>query len=97
MINAATSESRGAILRAVAAATERIARLDPADAATLIVFSDRARVEAEATSDRDRLMQILAEVAIEPHGTRYAPALKLQRTQCFVIIRLTSPSSWWLS
>jgi hypothetical protein len=65
--------------RAVAAAIDRVARLGPADVATLIVFSDRARVEAEVTSDRDRLTQILAEVAIEPHGTRYAPALKLAR------------------
>lgn len=65
--------------RAVAAASERVARLGPADAATLIVFSDRARVEAEATSDRDSLTQLLAQVRIEPHGTRYTPALKLAR------------------
>jgi hypothetical protein len=65
--------------RGVAAAADRIAKLGPSDTATLIVFSDRARVEAAATSDTERLTQILEQLAIEPHGTRYAPALKLAR------------------
>jgi hypothetical protein len=65
--------------RAVAAATDRLARLGPSDAATLIVFSDQARIEAEASSDAERLTSIVEQVSIEPHGTRYTPALKLAR------------------
>jgi hypothetical protein len=65
--------------RAQAAATERLGRLGASDAATLIVFSDQARLEAEASSDGDRLRSIVGQTAIEPHGTRYTPALKLAR------------------
>jgi hypothetical protein len=65
--------------QAVRRASDRVAAMGPQDAATLIVFSDRAAVVAEASGDRERLTQMLGEVAPSPRATRYAPALKLAR------------------
>jgi hypothetical protein len=65
--------------RAKEAAAQRFASLGPGDSATLIVFSDQARVEAQAVGDSEQLGQIVAETTIDPHGTRFAPALKLAR------------------
>jgi hypothetical protein len=65
--------------RAVAAARELVGGLGPQDRATLIVFSDRASVLAEASADADEIGLLLSELETVPRGTRFTPALKLAR------------------
>ncbi|MEE2776496.1 MAG: BatA domain-containing protein [Acidobacteriota bacterium] len=68
--------------RAKRAARDAFADLAEGEAGSLIVFSDRATVRSEATTDLLKLDQILAAESLSPRGTRFAPALKLARKLC---------------
>ncbi len=55
-------------------------RLGPLDRASLVVFSQGARVLARSTSDRIRLRGALDTVQVSSGPTRFGPALKVAQT-----------------
>ena len=63
--------------RAVAAAREAAAAVQPIDRVSLILFDVGAQAVVRSSSDLDRLHRALADVTLGAMGTRYGPALKL--------------------
>jgi hypothetical protein len=63
--------------RAVGAAREAAATVQPIDRVSLIVFDAGAQAVMRSSSDLDRLHRSLADVTLGAMGTRYGPALKL--------------------
>ena len=66
--------------RAKAAAQGVFDELGPLDRASLVVFSQGARVLARSTSDRIRLRAALDTIQVGSGPTRYGPALKVAQT-----------------
>ncbi len=66
--------------RALAEARDVFAGLGPLDRASLVAFSQGARVLARSTSDRTRLRGALDTVRVSSGATRFGPALKVAQT-----------------
>ena len=75
--------------RAVDEAREIFDGLGPLDRASLVAFSQGARVLARSTSDRSRLRSALDTVRVSSGATRFGPALKVAQT---IIEESTLPS-----
>jgi len=65
---------------AVAAARQVFASLGPLDRASVVLFSQGARVAARSTSDRGRLNAAVDTAVVGSGTTRYGPALKVAQT-----------------
>jgi len=63
--------------RAVGAAREAAATVQPIDRVSLILFDAGAQAVVRSSSDLERLQRALADVTLGAMGTRYGPALKL--------------------
>jgi len=57
----------------------QIAMLSPDERASVVVFSDRAEISNQPTSDKDQLRAIVNGVTLSARTTRYGPALKLAK------------------
>jgi hypothetical protein len=66
--------------RAVQEARTAFAGLGPLDRASLVLFSQGARVVARSTSDPTRLDRALSEARVGSGSTRYGPGLKVAQT-----------------
>lgn len=60
-------------------ARSEIDALGPDDRGSLVVFSDRAEIFSESTSDRDELRAMVDSVELSASTTRFGPALKLAK------------------
>ena len=60
-------------------ARSRIDALGPEDRGSLVVFSDRAEILNQPSSDGDELKAILDGIELSARTTRYGPALKLAK------------------
>ncbi len=63
--------------RARTAARDAIAGLDPADRASVILFSTDAELAVRSAADRASVLAAIDGATLHPAGTRFAPALKL--------------------
>jgi hypothetical protein len=66
--------------RALAAARESIEDVRPEDRATLVTFGVSARALTEPTSERARLLALLADLEPGPEATRFGPVLRLAQS-----------------
>ena len=57
----------------------QIGALAPDERASFVVFSDRAEISNQPTSDKDQLNAIVNSVTLSARTTRYGPALKLAK------------------
>jgi len=60
-------------------ARSQIEALGPDDRASIVLFSDRAEILNQPSSDKDELKAILDEIELSASTTRYGPALKLAK------------------
>lgn len=60
-------------------ARSRIDALGPDDRGSVVVFSDRAEILSQSTSDRDQLKAVVDGIELSARTTRYGPALKLAK------------------
>lgn len=65
--------------RAKDAIRGQIGALGPDERASFVVFSDRAEISNQPTSDKDQLNAIVNSVTLSARTTRYGPALKLAK------------------
>jgi len=63
--------------RAMDAARKEIAKLNPSDRGSVVLFGSSADIQMRNTSERDRLTASFATAKPRPSATRFAPALKV--------------------
>ncbi|HSF16848.1 MAG TPA: BatA domain-containing protein [Vicinamibacteria bacterium] len=70
---------RGRLAEAKTEARSRIQSLGPDDRVSLIVFSNRAEIMNQPTSNRESLLSLVDAIELSDRTTRYEPAFKLAK------------------